>query len=144
MSNYSIVELTPDNEQQFVEILSELREGLILEEFQDIVARARENRENYRFVGAELDGEIVAVTGYRVEHNLKNGGMLFFVEDLVTRSSFRSKGAGKFLLSYVEDEARRYGSRTIELNSGTWRKDAHRFYLRERYTIDEFRFRKIL
>ena len=144
MSNYSIVELTPDNEQQFVEILCELGECLILEEFQDIVARARENRENYRFVGAELDGEIVAVTGYRVEHNLKNGGMLFFVEDLVTRSSFRSKGAGKFLLSYVEDEARRYGSRTIELNSGTWRKDAHRFYLRERYTIDEFRFRKIL
>lgn len=144
MSNFSIVELTSENEQQFVEVLSELREGLILEEFRDIVARARENRENYRFVGVELDGEIVGVTGYRVEHNLKNGGMLFFVEDLVTRSSFRSQGAGKFLLSYVEDEARRYGSRTIELNSGTWRKDAHRFYLRERYTIDEFRFRKIL
>ena len=144
MSTLTKVTLTPDREAEFVEVLSELREGLIVEEFRDVLARANTNREDYRFIGAETEGRLVAVAGYRIQHNFTNGGMFFFVEDLVTRSELRSQGAGQYLLREIEEEARNYGARTVELNSNTYRKDAHRFYLRERYNIDEFRFRKIL
>lgn len=64
-----------------------------------------------------------------------------YVDDLVTDSDARSKNYGGLMLQWLKDLARRTGCRTIELDSGTQRVDAHRFYLRERFIISSFHFR---
>src|SRR5207245_9286137 len=54
-----------------------------------------------------------------------------WLQDLVVTKSYRSKGAGKALLSAATDWAHDRSCTHLELASGAGRKDAHRFYLRE-------------
>ncbi|ACQ82234.1 GCN5-related protein N-acetyltransferase [Beutenbergia cavernae DSM 12333] len=92
-------------------------------------------------VGA--DGECLAVAGWRETVNTAMGRHVY-VEDLVTASERRSRGAGATLLAEIERRARAVGCRFVDLDSGTHRTDAHRFYHREGYTVSSFHFRKDL
>ncbi|KPC91164.1 GCN5 family acetyltransferase, partial [Streptomyces sp. NRRL F-6602] len=67
-----------------------------------------------------------------------------YVDDLVTAEAARSTGAGRELVAYLEDRARELDCRVLDLDSGTQRTDAHRFYLRERFSISAFHFGKLL
>jgi GNAT superfamily N-acetyltransferase len=53
------------------------------------------------------------------------------VEDLAVDPERRSRGAGKALLDAAKEWARERGATHLELDSGTARTDAHRFYERE-------------
>jgi predicted GNAT superfamily acetyltransferase len=63
-----------------------------------------------------------------------------YVDDLVTSDRNRSKGYGRMLNQHLHEVARANGCATVQLDSGTQRKEAHRFYLRERYDITSFHF----
>jgi GNAT superfamily N-acetyltransferase len=54
-----------------------------------------------------------------------------WLQDLIVTASHRSRGAGRQLLAAASDWARERGCTHLELSSGSGRKDAHRFYLRE-------------
>lgn len=58
-------------------------------------------------------------------------GRRCWVEDLAVDPARRSRGAGKALLDAAKDWARGRGATHLELDSGTARADAHRFYERE-------------
>lgn len=80
-----------------------------------------------------------AYAGWRVYENLVYGRHMY-VDDLVTDQTVRSRGYGKSLLDWLKDEARRQGCAKLQLDSGTHRKDAHAFYLREGLRIEAFHF----
>ena len=80
-----------------------------------------------------------AYAGWRVHENLVYGRHLY-VDDLVTDQATRSRGYGKAMLDWLKDEARRQGCARLQLDSGTFRKDAHAFYLREGLRIEAFHF----
>jgi GNAT superfamily N-acetyltransferase len=86
---------------------------------------------------------VAGVTVFRVIENTHAGRKLY-VDDLVTDETQRSTGVGKLLLDGLTEEARRRGCHTIDLDSGTQRTDAHRFYFRERMVIRVFGFSKTL
>jgi len=65
-------------------------------------------------------------------------GRHVYVDDLVTDASARSHGYGKAMLDWLKAEARRLGCTRLQLDSGTFRKDAHAFYLREGLRIEAF------
>ena len=67
-------------------------------------------------------------------------GKHVYVDDLVTDSRVRSRGFGKAMLDWLKDEASRLGCARLQLDSGTFRKDAHAFYLREGLRIEAFHF----
>ena len=67
-------------------------------------------------------------------------GKHVYVDDLVTDAATRSRGHGKALLDWLKAEARRLGCVRLQLDSGTHRKDAHAFYLREGLRIEAFHF----
>ncbi len=67
-----------------------------------------------------------------------------YVDDLVTAGDRRSTGVGRSLLAYLEDRAREAGCRLLDLDSGTQRTSAHRFYFRERMGVMAFHFGKEL
>ncbi len=91
-----------------------------------------------------VEGE--AVLGVAVYRSFENtfAGNRFYVDDLVTDEAQRSRGAGHMLLHYLEAEAKRRGATSLELESGTQRQQAHKFYFREGMTIAAFSFRKPL
>lgn len=80
-----------------------------------------------------------AYAGWRVHENLVYGRHMY-VDDLVTDAGVRSHGYGKTLLDWLKQEARRQGCARLQLDSGTHRKDAHAFYLREGLRIEAFHF----
>jgi hypothetical protein len=91
-----------------------------------------------------VDGE--AVVGVAVFRSYENthAGKRFYVDDLVTDEARRSGGVGHALLAFLERLARSRGGDSIDLDSGTHRARAHRFYFREGYVIPSFVFRKEL
>lgn len=89
------------------------------------------------------DGEVVGVAVFRSFDNTHHGKR-FYVDDLVTDEARRSRGVGHALLEFLEGLARARGGESIDLDSGTHRTRAHRFYFREGFVIPSFVFRKDL
>jgi GNAT superfamily N-acetyltransferase len=87
----------------------------------------------------EEGGEVRAVAGYRYL-DLLFSGLTLYVDDLVTDPRHRSSGHGRALLHWLQDQARQKGCATLTLDSGVQRIDAHRFYFRERMSIQGYHF----
>jgi GNAT superfamily N-acetyltransferase len=85
----------------------------------------------------------VAVAGWRVIDTTHVGRKLY-VDDLVTDEQVRSGGHGGALLDHLAERATELGCRTIELDSGEQRLDAHRFYRREGFVSYLVHFRRTL
>jgi GNAT superfamily N-acetyltransferase len=84
---------------------------------------------------------VVGVAVFRYFENT-HVGHKFYVDDLVTDAGFRSSGVGHALLAFLEKLARSRACNTMELDSGTQRTRAHKFYFREGFVIPSFSFRK--
>ena len=84
------------------------------------------------------------VAGVAVFREFENThiGRRFYVDDLVTDESERSTGAGRALIEYLGKVARDRDCPGLDLESGTHRTRAHRFYFREDFFITAFSFRK--
>ena len=87
------------------------------------------------------DKRVVGVAVFREFENT-HIGRRFYVDDLVTDESERSTGAGRALIEYLGKVARDRGCPGFDLESGTQRTRAHRFYFREDFFITAFSFRK--
>lgn len=123
------------------DVVHELRGHLAREAF---VARVRlQQQAGYRLAFIAEDGVAVAAAGFRISTFLAWGRALY-VDDLVTSARLRSRGHGKALLDWLTAHARASGCEQLHLDSGTQRKDAHRFYLRERMEISSFHFQRAL
>ncbi len=105
-------------------VVSELRD-LEREEYHDLYAAMRE--EGYHLFGGYVDDEPVAAAGVRVGTNFYLGRHAY-VYDLVVTETERSKGHGSALLSFVNEWASERDCEAVELESGLWREEAHRFY----------------
>ena len=90
---------------------------------------------------AVRDERVVGVAVFREFENT-HIGRRFYVDDLVTDESERSTGAGRTLIEYLGKVARERGCPGLDLESGTHRTRAHRFYFREDFFITAFSFRK--
>lgn len=144
-SGMKITDMEPGDPRlgaEVLPVLQELRPHLTDELFSEVYAEGYP--QGLRFTAAYTDdGSCSGVAGWRVAANTSALRKLY-VDDLVTAERARSGGVGRALLAYLEDRARELGCRTLQLDSGTRRTDAHRFYLRERMDITAFHFTKRL
>ena len=88
-----------------------------------------------------LGERVLGVAVYREFENT-HIGRRFYIDDLVTDEAERSTGAGQALIAHLEALARARGRPGFDLESGTHRTRAHRFYFREGFFITAFSFRK--
>lgn len=125
-------------------VMAQLRPHLV-PEADAFVTRVRAMQtEGYRLAAlTDAAGTVRAVAGFRIADLLAYGRALY-VDDLVTDASTRSAGHGRDLLAWLENHARAAGCVVLHLDSGTQRRDAHRFYFRERLTVTSFHFVKPL
>jgi GNAT superfamily N-acetyltransferase len=98
--------------------------------------------------GAEMailhaDDLVQSLAVYRCHHTTFHG-YRFYVDDLVTGESQRSRGFGAALLNWCEQRARERRCDTFDLESGVQRPRAHQFYFRNGLTIFGFSFSKQL
>ncbi len=92
---------------------------------------------------AVTDDAVAGIAIFRIYENTSQGRKLY-VDDLIVDAEHRSRGVGHALLTHLEHEARRAGCAVLDLDSGTHRERAHRFYFRAGYTIRTFGFTKTL
>lgn len=110
-----------------------------LDEDRFVAQALRQIAEGYRATVLYDDGAPRAYAGWRVSEFLVYGRHVY-VDDLVTDETMRSRGHGKSLLDWLKTEAKRLDCTRLQLDSGTHRKDAHAFYLREGLRIEAFHF----
>lgn len=126
MSTSDICELSSDEAvREAFPIVAELRDRL--DEAQYLELYERMAGEGYRLFAVYDDGAPVAVAGVTISTNFYLGRHAY-VYDLVTTAEERSKGHGTRLLEFVHEWAADRGCDAVELESGLWRDDAHRFY----------------
>lgn len=125
-----------------LDVMRQLRPNVPAKEYLATVRRMMET-DGYQ-LAAVYDGETVrAVAGYRFMEMLYCGKIMY-VDDLNTDETKRSKGYGKELMDWLKDEAKAHGCGQLHLDSGVQRENTHRFYFRERLTINCYHFRVVL
>ncbi len=87
--------------------------------------------------------DVVGAAIFRVFENTFNRKR-FYVDDLIVDEQRRSQGIGHALVAFLEQEAREAGCDSVELDSGTHRLRAHKFYFQEGFLLTSFSFRKEL
>ncbi len=96
-----------------------------------------------RMCVAVRDGRVAGVAVYRMHENTFDGVQMY-VDDLVSDETQRSQGIGRALLDHLQHRARDAGCAKFNLDSGTQRQQAHRFYFREGMVVTSFHFAKPL
>lgn len=96
-----------------------------------------------RMAIAVADGEVRGVGVFRIYENTFNGTQMY-VDDLVTDPSHRSTGVGHALMQWMQEKAREFACEAYDLDSGTQRQQAHKFYFREQMVVTSFHFHKTL
>lgn len=93
----------------------------------------------YQIAYVSDDDQVLCVAGFIIGEKLAWRRHLY-VDDLVTRESARSSGAGKLIMDWLKDHALKQGCQQLHLDSGVSRFGAHRFYLREGMFISSHHF----
>lgn len=130
----------PEDLDRVFPVVKELRVHLTYDDFVRYVQLAHA-ADGYRLVAIEENGNIIAVMGYRILHDLVHGSHLY-IDDLVTTRSERSKGHGAELLKFAEAEARRLGLSGLRLSTGIENAGGQKFYEREDWNRGSYVYKK--
>lgn len=95
--------------------------------------------EGYKMIYIEENGKAVSFCGYRITTMLHRGRSVY-IDDLCTLPEVRGKGHGKALLDCVLKHAKKEELKSIHLDSGHHRHDAHRLYLNFGFKITSHHF----
>jgi GNAT superfamily N-acetyltransferase len=123
-------------------VMLQLRPHIAPDDYLTTVKRMMQT-DGYHLAACLADGVVRAVAGYRFMEMLYCGKILY-VDDLNTDEMARSQGHGKELMDWLKAQAREHSCAQLHLDSGVQREAAHRFYFRERLTVNAYHFRVIL
>jgi GNAT superfamily N-acetyltransferase len=136
-----IAESDQDIDSTF-DVLKQLRPQLHKNNYIQLIKHLKSDY-HYHLIFLQETQEVCGVAGFRVNENLVSGKHIY-IDDLVTDQKHRSKGFGNAMLTWVADYAKTIGCHELHLDSGIKRHSAHRFYLRERFDIVYFHFKKMI
>jgi GNAT superfamily N-acetyltransferase len=136
-----IAESDQDIDSTF-DILKQLRPQLNKNNYVPLIKHLKADY-HYHLILLREAQEVCAVAGFRINENLVSGKHIY-IDDLVTDQKHRSKGFGNALLNWITDYAKTLECLELHLDSGIQRHAAHRFYLRERFDIVYFHFKKMI
>ena len=93
-----------------------------------------DDRNHSVLVACLADGEVVGWIDVGIVFHLQSGAYCE-IGALVVSHSVRGNGIGKELVAAAEEWAVSCGMKKVLVRSNAIRADAHRFYLREKYTM---------
>jgi GNAT superfamily N-acetyltransferase len=124
------------------EVMRQLRPNIPSEDYLATIRRMMQT-DGYQLAALYEGGRVRAVAGYRFMEMLYCGKIMY-VDDLNTDEQSRSRGYGKALMDWLKTEATARLCGQLHLDSGVQRENTHRFYFRERLTINCYHFRTTL
>jgi len=105
-----------------------------------LIAQIQAQQESgYQIAYVIEDDEVLCVAGFVIGLKLAWQKHLY-VDDLITDGNRRSTGAGKMLIAWLKQYGRDQGCQQLHLDSGVQRFAAHKFYLREGFSISSHHF----
>jgi ribosomal protein S18 acetylase RimI-like enzyme len=119
------------------EVVHELRPHLDQEHYLTLILYMID--EGYKMIYIEENGKAVSFCGYRITTMLHRGRSIY-IDDLCTLPEARGKGHAKALLNHVLKEAKKEELKSVHLDSGHHRHNAHRLYLNFGFKITSHHF----
>lgn len=118
-------------------VMQHIREDLSKNDFLNKISQQIKN--GYKLAYVIEDNQIICVAGFTVSEKL-SWGKHIFIDDFVTDKSVKSTEAAKALLDFIKIYAKQINCKSIHLDSGVERHDAHKFYLSQDMKIDSHHF----
>ncbi|WP_281636744.1 GNAT family N-acetyltransferase [Flavobacterium marginilacus] len=123
------------------EAMSLLRPMLKENEFVNQIKEMQ--KEGYTLLYISDDDKAVSLAGYRFWTMLYCSKLLY-IDDLSTLEKYRGKGYASALLNHIYGIAKEQNCKSVQLDSGPARTDAHKLYFKENFTINAYHFNKQL
>lgn len=123
-------------------VMKELRPHLSFEEYVSIYEKAHAS-DGYEIVAVEVQGQIIAVMGYRFLSDFVRGKHVY-IDDLVSSEKLRSQGLGAELLTFAEEVAKTSGCKSLRLCTGIENERGIKFYDRNGWIKRAFAYTKKL
>lgn len=109
-----------------------------LEEVKELYKKLCNNKENYRFLVAKMEGKIVGYTSVIMAYNLFDGNRpLMTLWWVGTHPDYRHKGVASRMFEEIEKIAKENNCELIYFTSENYRTGAHQFYQKMGYDINK-------
>ncbi|MDQ3140644.1 MAG: GNAT family N-acetyltransferase [Bacteroidota bacterium] len=125
--------------EKHYDLVHKLTPQLSVSRYKELLAIMVKN--HYRQVAVFDQGHAIALSGYWMNAKLYSGEYLE-IDNFIVDESYRSKGVGRLLVSWLEEEAKLHDCKVMMLDAYTENDGAHRFYKREGFHIRGFHFLK--
>jgi GNAT superfamily N-acetyltransferase len=112
-----------------------------LSETQFIHAVQIQAEEGFQIAVIKHNDEVLAATGFRFQHFLYAGKVLY-VDDLITHPAKKKSGLASTLIAWLNEKAKTEDCSELHLDSGYQRNDAHRLYLKSGFDLTSHHFSK--
>ena len=96
----------------------------------------QQQTDGYQIAHVESEGEVLCIAGFVIEQKLAWGKHIY-VDDLITSSQKRSTGAGKAIMDWLKQFGWDNDCSQLHIDSGVQGFAAHKFYLREGFSIKQ-------
>jgi len=130
--------------EQVFKLLNELYENQI--QYDIFVEKYKESLNDNNFYGiiAEENYKVMGVLISRLTNRLVKSKYILFIDDLIVDKNYRSNGIGKLLLQNAIDHAIEKNCETVELTSYITNQNSHRFYEKNGFKKQHYKFKKHL
>lgn len=88
------------------------------------------------------NNEIVGFLSFMIHHYLHHSKDVGEIVELVVKEDYRNQKIGHQLIVAIENKARQLSLEQIELNTSTYRSDAHRFYEKHGLEMNHYNYTK--
>ena len=122
-------------------IIQQLSPALCFQDYEELLQLMIPN--NYHMAGAYESDVCIGISGYWLGAKLYSGKYIE-IDNFVIDEAHRSKGAGKLLLDWMLEEARKFGCKHAMLDAYVENFKAHAFYYREGFIARGFHYLKKL
>lgn len=125
-------ELNKDDIPSLLELyvqLSNENDGFDIQKATKIWAEEIENNKNIHYFGAVENDKVLSTCYCVIIPNLTRGcRSICFIENVVTHKDFRKQGLARKVIEMAVETARKNNCFKVILQSGSGRKEAHKFY----------------
>lgn len=108
--------------------------------FKEVYQSKINDPKNYFIVGVEKS-DVVGFLSLVIDFQLHHIGKVATIEELIVSSKYRGNGIGKILLNNAINYARESKCDVIELTSNFSRGEAHRFYEKNGFKKESYKFK---
>lgn len=145
-STVQIVDVTDENDEEIWRAVQRVHRELrphLSEDFYNYREQMRTicQQGPAKFIVARdyQEKQVLGLAVYRQTHRMQYSDHIY-VDDLVSTEQQRSRGVGKSLINFIKAKGEKLGIKRIILDSGCQRGQAHKFYYREGFQLDQFGF----